>query len=129
MGSEMCIRDRLLPATNEQERQRRVSLVCGPAFIDNSVFIDIEGPGLKIWGWVCLPTFSRSQADLQYFYVNGRIIRDKLVTHAVRQAYRDVLFHGRHPAYMLYLELPPSSVDVNVHPTKHEVRFLTNPHP
>ena len=113
----------LLPATNEKERQRRVSLVCGPAFIDNSVFIDIEGPGLKIWGWVCLPTFSRSQADLQYFYVNGRIIRDKLVTHAVRQAYRDVLFHGRHPAYMLYLELPPSSVDVNVHPTKHEVRF------
>ena len=113
----------LLPATNEKERQRRVSLVWGPAFIDNSVFIDIEGPGLKIWGWVCLPTFSRSQADLQYFYVNGRIIRDKLVTHAVRQAYRDVLFHGRHPAYMLYLELPPSSVDVNVHPTKHEVRF------
>ena len=113
----------LLPAISEQERQRRVSLVCGPVFVDNSVYIDVERSGLRLWGWVSLPTFSRSQSDLQYFYVNGRTIRDKLVTHAVRQAYRDVLFHGRHPAYMLYLELAPSSVDVNVHPTKHEVRF------
>ena len=113
----------LLPAINEQERQRRVSLVCGPVFIDNSVYIDVERSGLRLWGWVSLPTFSRSQSDLQYFYVNGRTIRDKLVAHAVKQAYRDVLFHGRHPAFMLYLELAPSSVDVNVHPTKHEVRF------
>ena len=113
----------LLPAISEQERQRRVSLVCGPVFVDNSVYIDIERSGLRLWGWVSLPTFSRSQSDLQYFYVNGRTIRDKLVTHAVKQAYRDVLFHGRHPAYMLYLELAPSSIDVNVHPTKHEVRF------
>ena len=113
----------LLPAISEQERQRRVSLVCGPVFVDNSVYIDVERSGLRLWGWVSLPTFSRSQSDLQYFYVNGRTIRDKLVTHAVKQAYRDVLFHGRHPAYMLYLELAPSSVDVNVHPTKHEVRF------
>ena len=113
----------LLPAISEQERQRRVSLVCGSVFVDNSVYIDVERSGLRLWGWVSLPTFSRSQSDLQYFYVNGRTIRDKLVTHAVRQAYRDVLFHGRHPAYMLYLELAPSSVDVNVHPTKHEVRF------
>lgn len=114
---------KLLPATSEQERQRRVGLVCGPAFVENSVLVDMEGPGLRLWGWVSLPTFSRSQGDLQYFYVNGRIIRDKLVTHAVKQAYRDVLFHGRHPAYVLYLELAPSVVDVNVHPTKHEVRF------
>ena len=113
----------LLPAISEQERQRRVSLVCGPVFVDNSVYIDVERSGLRLWGWVSLPTFSRSQSDLQYFYVNGRTILDKLVTHAVKQAYRDVLFHGRHPAYMLYLELAPSSVDVNVHPTKHEVRF------
>ena len=113
----------LLPAISEQERQRRVSLVCGPVFVDNSVYIDVERSGLRLWGWVSLPTFSRSQSDLQYFYVNGRTIRDKLVTHAVKQAYRDVLFHGRHPAYMLYLELAPSSVDVNVHPTKHDVRF------
>ncbi|MEX0964589.1 MAG: DNA mismatch repair endonuclease MutL [Pseudohongiellaceae bacterium] len=114
---------KLLPAKTEQEKQRRVALVCGPAFVENSVFVEMEGPGLRLWGWVSLPTFSRSQADLQYFYVNGRIIRDKLVTHAVKQAYRDVLFHGRHPAYVLYLELAPSAVDVNVHPTKHEVRF------
>jgi len=117
----------LLKATTEQERQRRVALVCGPAFIDNTVAIDVavdlEGSGLRLWGWVSLPTFSRSQADLQYFYVNGRVIRDKLVAHAVKQAYRDVLFHGRHPAFVLYLELDPARVDVNVHPTKHEVRF------
>jgi len=110
-------------ARTEQEKQRRVALVCGPAFVENSVYIDMEAAGLRLWGWVSLPTFSRSQADLQYFYVNGRIIRDKLVTHAVKQAYRDVLFHGRHPAYVLYLELQPALVDVNVHPTKHEVRF------
>jgi DNA mismatch repair protein MutL len=110
-------------ANTDAERQRRVALVCGPSFVENSVVIDIEGPGLRLWGWVSLPTFSRSQADLQYFYVNGRVIRDKLVSHAVKQAYRDVLFHGRHPAFVLYLELDPSGVDVNVHPTKHEVRF------
>lgn len=113
----------LRAAKSDVETQRRVSLVCGPAFVDNSVYVDVEAAGLRLWGWVSLPTFSRSQADLQYFYVNGRIIRDKLVTHAVKQAYRDVLFHGRHPAYVLYLELAPSAVDVNVHPTKHEVRF------
>ncbi len=110
-------------ANSEQERQRRVALLCGPAFIDNSVNIDITGAGLRLWGWVSLPTFSRSQADLQYFYVNKRVVRDKLVSHAVKQAYRDVLFHGRHPAFVLFLELDPALVDVNVHPTKHEVRF------
>jgi DNA mismatch repair protein MutL len=113
----------LLPAKLEQEKQRRVGLVCGPSFVENSVRVDLEGAGLRLSGWVSLPTFSRSQADLQYFYVNGRIIRDKLVTHAIKQAYRDVLFHGRHPAYVLYFECDPATVDVNVHPTKHEVRF------
>jgi DNA mismatch repair protein MutL len=72
---------------------------------------------------VGLPTFSRSQADLQYFFVNGRVVKDKVITHAVRQAYRDVLYGGRHPAYVLFLELDANRVDVNVHPTKHEVRF------
>src|SRR5690606_25643374 len=76
-----------------------------------------------LWGGVAAPTFSRSQPDLQYFFVNGRVVRDKLVAHAIRQAYRDVLYNGRHPAFVLYFELDPSNVDVNVHPTKHEVRF------
>ena len=113
----------LKPCTTQLERERRVASVCGPAFMQNALHIDTEAAGLKLWGWVALPTFSRSQSDLQHFYVNGRVIRDKLVSHAVRQAYRDVLFHGRHPAFVLYLELDPSIVDVNVHPTKHEVRF------
>ena len=105
------------------EQERRVAQVCGPAFMENAVRIEVDRAGLKLWGWVALPTFSRSQADLQHFYVNGRTIKDKLVTHAVRQAYQDVLFHGRHPAFVLYLEVDPAVVDVNVHPTKHEVRF------
>jgi DNA mismatch repair protein MutL len=118
----------LKSGTSEGERQRRVATVCGPAFMEHAVYVEHErpgrdGPGLRLWGWVGLPTFSRSQADLQYFFVNGRVIRDKLVAHAVRQAYRDVLYHGRHPAFVLFLELDPALVDVNVHPTKHEVRF------
>lgn len=113
----------LKPCATQLERERRVASVCGPAFMQNALHIDTEAAGLKLWGWVALPTFSRSQSDLQHFYVNGRVIRDKLVSHAVRQAYRDVLFHGRHPAFVLYLELDLSIVDVNVHPTKHEVRF------
>jgi DNA mismatch repair protein MutL len=113
----------LRKASTQLEQERRVAQVCGPAFMENAVHIDIDRSGLRLWGWVALPTFSRSQADLQHFYVNGRAIKDKLVTHAVRQAYQDVLFHGRHPAFVLYLDLDPSTVDVNVHPTKHEVRF------
>jgi DNA mismatch repair protein MutL len=103
--------------------QRRVAQICGPAFMEHALRIEQQAVGLNLTGWVALPTFSRAQADLQYFFVNGRVVRDKLVTHAIRQAYRDVLYHGRHPAYVLYLELDPAVVDVNVHPTKHEVRF------
>lgn len=116
-----------LPAASQQlEKERRLAQICGPAFMENAVHVDIERSGLRMWGWVALPSFSRSQTDMQHFYVNGRAIRDKLVAHAVRQAYQDVLYHGRHPAYVLYLELDPSTVDVNVHPTKHEVRFRDN---
>ncbi len=111
------------PASTRAEQERRVAQICGPAFIENALYLDMERTGLRLWGWVALPAFSRSQADLQHFYVNGRSIKDKLVTHAVRQAYQDVLYHGRHPAFALYLELDPANVDVNVHPTKHEVRF------
>ncbi len=110
-------------AADEAAMARRVAGVCGQPFVEQSVPIERSAGPLRLWGWVGLPTFSRSQADLQYFFVNGRVIRDKLVTHAIRQAYRDVLYHGRHPAYVLFLELDPARVDVNVHPTKHEVRF------
>lgn len=113
----------LKPCNTQLEKERRVASVCGPAFMQNALHIDTSAAGMRLWGWVALPTFSRSQADLQHFFVNERVIRDKLVSHAVRQAYRDVLFHGRHPAFVLYLEVDPAVVDVNVHPTKHEVRF------
>ena len=110
-------------AADEAGRRKRIAAVCGAEFADNAVAIDRAASGLRLWGWVGLPTFSRSQADLQYFYVNGRMIRDRLVAAAVRKAYQDVMYHGRHPAFVLYLELPANEVDVNVHPTKHEVRF------
>ena len=113
----------LRPADTQAAQEKRVASVCGPAFMQQALHIEMEAPGLRLWGWVGLPTFSRSQMDLQYFFVNGRVVRDKLVGHAVRQAYRDVMYHGRHPAFVLYLELDPTNVDVNVHPTKNEVRF------
>lgn len=113
----------LREADDEAGRARRVGAVCGSGFLEQALPLDVERNGLRLWGWVGLPTFSRSQADLQYFYVNGRAVRDKLVAHAVRQAYRDVLFNGRHPTFVLFLEIEPAAVDVNVHPTKHEVRF------
>ena len=115
----------LRPTDSEVAREQRLGQLLGKAFVGESVALDVvaEASGLRLWGWMGLPTFSRAQADQQYFFVNGRVIRDKVVTHAVRQAYQDVLFHGRHPAYVLYLELDPALVDVNVHPTKHEVRF------
>lgn len=110
-------------AHDDTARARRVASICGPGFLEQALPIEVERNGLHLWGWVGLPTFSRSQADLQYFFVNGRAVRDKLVAHAVRQAYRDVLFNGRHPTFVLFLEVDPTGVDVNVHPTKHEVRF------
>ncbi len=113
----------LRPAARAIDREKRVATLLNPQFMDNAVHIETEGAGLTIEGWVGLPTFSRSQGDMQYFFVNGRAVRDKLVVHAIKQAYRDVLYHGRQPAFVLYLWLDPKLVDVNVHPTKHEVRF------
>ena len=113
----------LPPAEQRQEYERRVIELLGGGFLEQALYFEHEQAGLRLHGWVARPTFSRSQADMQYFYVNRRIVRDKLVTHAVRQAYQDVLYHGRHPAYVLFLEIDPVLVDVNVHPTKHEVRF------
>jgi len=102
---------------------RRLKMVCGDNVPENSVHFDEHRDGMRLSGWVGLPSFSRSQADMQYFFLNGRLIRDKTIVHAVRLGYQDVLFHGRHPVYVLYLEMDPAAVDVNVHPTKHEVRF------
>ncbi|WP_417581616.1 DNA mismatch repair endonuclease MutL [Nitrincola sp.] len=115
----------LRPAISELERERRLSQLLGQPFIEHALVVDMqaEASGLRLYGWITQPTHSRSQADQQYFFVNGRIIKDKVVSHAVRQAYQDVLYNGRHPAFVLYLELDPALVDVNVHPTKHEVRF------
>jgi DNA mismatch repair protein MutL len=113
-----------LPAVMQTAgNDQHIASLLGQGFVDNALCFEHEAVGLRLRGWVGLPTFSRSQADMQHFFVNGRMVRDKLVTHAIRQAYRDVLFHGRHPAYVLYLELNPVLVDVNVHPTKNEVRF------
>ena len=111
---------RALPAGDEA---RRVAALMGSSFLEQSLAVEHAGAGLALTGWVGLPTYNRAQADQQYFFVNGRMVRDRLVAHAIRQAYRDVLFHGRHPAYVLFLSLDPSRVDVNVHPRKHEVRF------
>ena len=113
----------LKPAETDSAQEHRIAGICGSAFIENSVKIDFAASGLQLTGWVGLPTFSRSQQDMQFFYVNGRLIRDKLVSHAVKQAYQDVLFHGRHPVFVLYLTLDPTLVDVNAHPAKLEVRF------
>jgi DNA mismatch repair protein MutL len=110
-------------ARDEQAALARVADVLGDEFPERSLRIDHAAAGLRLSGWVGLPTASRGQPDSQFFYVNGRLVRDRVVAHAVRQAYADVLFHGRHPAFVLYLELDPVGVDVNVHPAKHEVRF------
>lgn len=110
-------------APDEQGQDQRLRAICGVAMAEQSLHFEHLAGDLRLWGWLGLPTFSRSQRDLQYFFVNGRMVRDKTVAHAVRQAYQDVLYHGRHPAFVLYLELDPARVDVNVHPAKHEVRF------
>jgi DNA mismatch repair protein MutL len=101
----------------------RLKAVFGPNFAAASLALDVDLAGLHLHGRLGLPTAARAQADQQYFYVNGRPVRDRVVTHAVRQAYQDVLFAGRHPAYVLFLTLAPERVDVNVHPAKTEVRF------
>ncbi len=111
------------PARDERGRDARVAAVLGDEFIRHALKLDHEGAGMRLTGWFCLPTYARSQADQQHFFLNGRPLRDKLVASAVRLAYRDVLYHGRHPAYVLYLDMDPARVDVNAHPQKLEVRF------
>ncbi|MFC6841851.1 DNA mismatch repair endonuclease MutL [Xanthomonas theicola] len=101
----------------------RLGQTLGEEFARQALRVDHSGAGLRLHGWIAQPHYSRASADQQYLYVNGRSVRDRSVAHAVKMAYGDVLFHGRQPAYVLFLELEPSRVDVNVHPAKHEVRF------
>jgi len=109
-----------LPAGRINER---LAQVLNKSFVDESIIIEECRDDYRLHGWVGLPNHHRRQTDQQFFYVNGRAITDKVVGHAIRQAYADVMFHGRHAVFVLFLELPPAAVDVNVHPTKHEVRF------
>jgi DNA mismatch repair protein MutL len=108
---------------SEAERLARVKALLGKPFAEQAIGVEHTAAGLRLHGWIAQPVFSRSQPDLQFFFVNGRAVRDKLLAHAVRQAYQDVLFHGRYPGFVLFLELDPAAVDVNAHPAKHEVRF------
>ncbi len=110
-------------ADSEALQKKRLSAAMGDEFMDHVLEISEQRGELALRGWIAEPRFNRAQADRQFFFVNGRAVRDRLIAHAVRQAFQDVLFHGRHPAFVLYLDLPPAMVDVNVHPQKHEVRF------
>ena len=112
-----------MPARTPAECSNRIAGICGKPFAEQSVYFEDEVEIMKLSGWMGLPTFSRSQRDLQHFFVNARAVRDNLVAHAVRRAYDDVLYHGRHPAFVLFFEIRPDLVDVNAHPAKSEVRF------
>ena len=110
-------------ATDEALLKKRLTHLMGNGFVDQSLEVNFSTDEIRLTGWVGLPTFNRSQTDMQYIFVNGRIVRDRLLSYAVKQAYADVLYHGRHPAYLLFIEIPHDLVDVNVHPAKYEVRF------
>jgi DNA mismatch repair protein MutL len=111
------------PVRTDEELLARLEAVVGAEFVEHALPVDEQRGSFGLRGWVAEPRYNRPQADRQFFFVNGRVIRDRLVAHAIRQSFRDVMFHGRHPAFVLFLELPYTGVDVNVHPQKHEVRF------
>ncbi len=113
----------LPPASSHEQRLARVAKLCGEEFAAHVIELRHDAGNLRLSGWLALPTFSRSQSDLQFAFLNGRYVRDKLVAGAARHAYQDVLFNGRFGAYVLYLDLDPAAVDVNAHPQKLEVRF------
>lgn len=110
-------------ATSNENKLQRLTRLINKEFIQSAVQLNFENAGLKLSGWLANAEYSRSQSDMQYFFVNGRMIRDKVITHAVRQAFQDTLYPGRFPVYVLNLDMDADQVDVNVHPTKHEVRF------
>lgn len=114
-----------LPAADSGElRYQRVLQLLGRQFAENAYWIDSEASGLHLMGWLGHPSEARAQADMQYLYVNGRIVKDKTVSHALRMAYDGILHGHQHASYLLFLEIEPHEIDVNVHPTKHEIRFL-----
>jgi DNA mismatch repair protein MutL len=113
----------LPPATSDAQRLSRVEKLCGEEFAAHLIELRHDTEALRLFGWLASPTFSRSQSDLQFAFLNGRYVRDKLVAGAARLAYQDVLFNGRFGAYVLYLDLDPTMIDVNAHPQKLEVRF------
>jgi len=114
---------RFRAADNLQQQEQRIAAVCGRQFMQRSIRLDLEHQGIELMGWLALPDYHRSQTDGQYFYVNNRPVKDRVLSHAIRQAYQSFIPEGRVPAYVLYLSINPRKVDVNVHPTKHEVRF------
>jgi len=113
----------LKKADSLPQEEKRVADIYGDEFMSHALRMDYSQGEMTLRGWVAEPRYSRAQSDLQMIYINGRFVKDKLMTQAIREAYRDVLFHGRHPAFLLYFELAPEGVDVNVHPSKQEVRF------
>lgn len=113
----------LLRVNRSESIAERVDALLGESFLEQSLSIEHHVAGLSLHGFVGLPTAARSSADRQYFFVNRRLVKDRVIAHAVKQAYADVLFHGRYPTFVLFLDLDPTSVDVNVHPAKAEVRF------
>lgn len=114
---------RLPRLTDPAQHQQRIAKICGNSFVRDACFMEQQFEDIRLHGWVGKRSAHRAQTDVQYFFINGRVIRDRIINHAVRQAYGDALPAGRQPAYVLYLTLPLDRVDVNVHPTKHEVRF------
>ena len=110
-------------AQAQPQQLKRVAAICGDAFVQHALRIDWLHDDLHLSGWVATPDYYRSQNNLAYCYINGRMVRDKVVVHAIRQAYAPYLNAEQYPAFVLFLDLPPQEVDVNVHPTKHEVRF------
>ena len=115
-------------AKSQIERERRVAQIVGDEFMANAMYVEHESSGCRLTGWLCQPTYARAQPDLQHFYLNGRMLRDRLISSAIRLGYRDVMFHGRHPAFVLFMEIDPRQVDVNAHPAKLEVRFRDGRH-
>ena len=113
-----------LPAAAERaEQEERLARLLGAEFVEHALYFEQQHEGIHLWGWLARPKYSRSQGDMQHLFLNGRAIFDRTVAHAVRRAFEDVMFHGRHPAWLLHLEMDPAAVDVNAHPAKLEVRF------